>query len=314
MNKVLKRIISAVTATALLGAAVVFDVPGKLLAAAVGELSSDGYQLDESGMLTIMSDAGMTNWAKVIEANKAEVKTVEIQSEVTSIPEGAFKGCSNLTSITLAAESKVTSIGESAFKSCGKLAGITIPESVTNIGDNAFDLCTSLMAITVEENNQNYSSDDRGVLFNKDKTVLFLYPAGNRDDYVIPNGVTTIKKYAFARSKSASIAIPSGVTTIEGFAFNSCSLLTSIKIPSSVTSIQTHSIQGCGSLKYILLPDNLTFTLSPTQSQTAQVRYTENDGKLSVTAVTLGEGKTSFTVTDDMNITFVAEDHRSSVS
>ena len=34
MNKVLKRIISAVTATALLGAAVVFDVPGKLIAAA----------------------------------------------------------------------------------------------------------------------------------------------------------------------------------------------------------------------------------------------------------------------------------------
>ena len=93
-----------------------------------------------------------------------------------------------------------------------------------------------------------------------------------------------------------------GVTTIEGFAFNNCSGLTSIKIPSSVTSIKTHSIQGCSNLKYILLPNDLTFTLSGSQDQTAQLRYTENDGKLSVTAVTPAGNTTSVTITDAMNI------------
>ena len=63
---------------------------------------------------------------------------------------------------------------------------VVIGDSVTSIGDYAFRGCTGLTSITVKEGNPNYSSDEYGVLFNKDKTLLIQYPIGNtRTSYTI---------------------------------------------------------------------------------------------------------------------------------
>ena len=62
----------------------------------------------------------------------------------------------------------VTSIGDSAFSYCNSLTSITIPDSVTSIGDEAFEYCYSLTSINVASDNEYYSDED-GVLFNKEK-------------------------------------------------------------------------------------------------------------------------------------------------
>ena len=140
-----------------------------------------------------------------------------IPDGVMTIGNMAFYSCKSLTDVTI--PDSVTSIGNNAFASCSALTSITIPESVTSIGYNALDNCKSLTSITVDENNKYYSSKD-GVLFNKDRTVLILYPGGNnRKSYIIPDSVTTI----------------------EDGAFESCEFLTGILIPDSVTSIEPNS-------------------------------------------------------------------------
>ena len=89
----------------------------------------------------------------------------------------------------------VTSIAEGAFQGCSGLTSVTIPNSVTNIGKGAFLGCSGLTSVTVNKGSPAFSSNDGG-LFNKDQTSLLLCPGG-KTDYTVPSSVTSIGKDAF---------------------------------------------------------------------------------------------------------------------
>jgi hypothetical protein len=148
----------------------------------------------------------------------------------------------------------VTYIGKLAFVGLYELKSVSIPASVSSIAENAFNNCGSwrvdecgdynLVSISVATGNANYSSVD-GVLFNKDKTTLILYPSDKQQDaYTIPNSVTEIKDRAFIRTRLKSVTIPRSVTTIgkDAFAYSG---LTSVTIPGSVTAIGDNTFAGC---------------------------------------------------------------------
>ena len=183
--------------------------------------------------------------------------SVTIPNSVTSIGDSAFYGCDSLASITL--PNSVTSIGDSAFYSCDSLTSATIPNNVTNIGDSAYGWCISLTGITVGSGNPNYSSAN-GVLFNKDKTELFQYPAGKTDKvYTIPSSVTSIGDDAFSGCDSlTSITIPNSVTSIGQDAFSTCSALKSVTLGNGVTNIEENAFRYCESLASITIPDSVT--------------------------------------------------------
>ncbi|MBR6189964.1 MAG: leucine-rich repeat protein [Prevotella sp.] len=63
---------------------------------------------------------------------------------------------------------------------------------------------------------------------------------------VIPDGVTTIGKYAFDGCTGlTSIEIPASVTSIGEYAFQSCYSLSSVEISASVTSIGEYAFSSC---------------------------------------------------------------------
>ena len=163
--------------------------------------------------------------------------SVTIGSGVTSIGSNAFSGCSGLTSVVI--PDSVTIIDSSAFFGCRGLTSVVIPDSVTSIGSSAFMDCDGLTSIAVDVNNNYYSSDEYGVLFNKNKTELIQYPIGNtRISYKIPDSVTSIGYSAFyGCSGLTSVEIPDSVTSIGSYAFRYCRGLTSVTIPDSVTYI-----------------------------------------------------------------------------
>jgi hypothetical protein len=133
--------------------------------------------------------------------------------------------------------SGVTWIFNGAFAGCRNLIGITIPSNVTLIGDQAFYACSNLTNITVTDDNPSYSSES-GILFNKDKTELCIYPSGMGGNVIIPSSVTSIGDCAFdACVNLKSVTIPQGVTSIGFKAFGECLSIISITIPASVTDI-----------------------------------------------------------------------------
>ena len=149
------------------------------------------------------------------------IKYDGVVCSVTSIGDGAFWGCSSLTSITI--PNSVTSIGELAFQACYSLTSITIPNSVTSIGEHAFYGCSSLTSVT------------------------------------IPNSVTTIGHGTFYNCSSlTSVTIPNSVKIIEGTAFERCSSLTSVTIPNSVKIIEGNAFYGCSSLTSVTIPNSVT--------------------------------------------------------
>ncbi len=179
------------------------------------------------------------------------LESVVIGNKVESIGDFAFCFCFNLESVVIG--NKVESIGWDAFGYCSSLKSITIPDSVTSIGSHAFIDCESLLSITVDESNKYYSSDEYGVLFNKDKTTLIQYPAGNeRTEYTIPNSVASIGDYAFSHCDNLkSIIIPDSVTSIGDSAFAYCGKLTSVEIPANVKTIDAGAFRGCSILEKI---------------------------------------------------------------
>lgn len=74
-----------------------------------------------------------------------KLSSINIPSNVTSIGDRCFNGCSNLLSIDI--PEKVERIGNECFKDCRRLSSITIPISVTSIGDRCFEGCTNLINI-----------------------------------------------------------------------------------------------------------------------------------------------------------------------
>ena len=183
--------------------------------------------------------------------------SVTIPDSVTSIGECAFYKCGSLTSVTI--PNSVTSIGAWAFRDCTSLTSVTIPNNVTSIGDFAFNDCISLTGIWVDRDNNNYSSDASGVLFNKDMTTLVQCPGAFSGSYAIPDSVTRVAWYAFEGCTSlTSVTIPDSVTSIGAGTFSDCKSLTSVTIPDSVTSISSDTFASCTSLTSVTIPSSVT--------------------------------------------------------
>ena len=102
------------------------------------------WLLTDDGVLTITGKGRMDNYDGGPWGYN-DIKRVIIGDSVTSIGNGAFSGCSFLTSVTI--PNSVTTIGNSAFTSCSSLTSVTIPNSVTTIGSEAFSGCTNLQKV-----------------------------------------------------------------------------------------------------------------------------------------------------------------------
>ena len=228
----------------------------------------------EDGVLTISGTGAMTDYSPIqgpqLPWAAAKIKSVVIESGVTSIGDFAFVGQVGLTSITI--PDSVTSIGDYPFYNCSSLASIAIPNSITSIGQGAFSGCSSLTSIT------------------------------------IPDGVTSIGSNIFYGCSSLkSITIPDSVTTICSDAFRNCTSLRSVTIPASMASIGSHAFYKCTALKDVYYSscsetkwNSITVGSDNDPLKNATIHYSDHrwdEGVITKPATRTEEGEKTFTCT-----------------
>ena len=190
------------------------------------------------------------------------IVTLNIGSNVTKIPDYAFRNSTNLTS-TLTIPNATTTIGQYAFYGA-KSTTLTIGAGVTSIGGYAFWNCPNLATVnfnatncTTMVTNYQYSVFNSGTS-NTGATPIVTLNIGSNvtkiPDYafrnstnltsniIIPNVTTTIGTYAFHGARSTTLTIGTGVTSIGGYAFWNCPNLATVSFnATNCTSMVTNS-------------------------------------------------------------------------
>lgn len=181
-------------------------------------------------------------YADYLYVNGESVDELVIPDGVSRIPNRAFLGVKNISSVKL--PDSLCSIDEYAFYNCSLLTYITIPESVTKIGDYAFCGNTNLASVVLGDRVEKIG----GYAFCNCKSLATL---------TIPDSVVTIGDSAFFGSGIATIDLGNGVQTIGRYAFNDCINLTALVLPDSVRDIGDYAFCGNTYLANIVLGEGI---------------------------------------------------------
>lgn len=206
-------------------------------------------------------------------ANCTALTAVEIPSNIETIEEAAFKGCSQLANVTFEKNSNLKIIkggydtmqeyyNYGAFTDCTALKSIEIPASVETIGVSAFLGCTQLETVFFEI----------GTKLKEIEGASFRQPHGAFTNCTslsfieIPASVTTIGTAAFYGCTNLSKVIfkkPSMLQSIGGDyttfghgAFAACSSLRDFEIPANVEIINGAIFSRCSRLTTISFERN----------------------------------------------------------
>ncbi len=209
---------------------------------------------------------------------------------VTEIDLFAFLNCTKVKNIYL--PDSVKEIGNKAFSGCVLLEKITFGKGVEKLGKEIFLNCDSLQKVVVPSGNNVFSSDDSGVLYNKDKTELLFYPVANdAAAYSVAEKVEKIADSTFSMSKNVkTIILGDNVKEIGNNAFMGSRSLETVKIGKGVNKIGNQAFNWCEKLTSITIDAGN----SVYESDSDGVLY--NKGKTEIIKYPEGNVKTAFAV------------------
>ena len=178
--------------------------------------STQPWAEHRTSIKTIVVNSGVTSIGEYAFASFEAVTSVSLPDTLTRIGIDAF-AWSNLTSINIPAN--VTWIPWNAFYQCDSLKTVTIPGTIESpeVIRNAFSGCYALTSITVSGTSSLYGADN-GALYSKSDgkldSLVFL-PAGKTGTYSIPEGITSIKSDAISVSHLTQLNLPASCTALE---------------------------------------------------------------------------------------------------
>ena len=128
---------------------------------AAGSWYGFDWIIDNDGVLTITGSGenGLMHMVTITDAWRPysdQILSAVIKDGAGNLGAYAFYECANLKSVTLPAN--LTSIGRGAFINCGSLTSITLPDSLTEICENVFYDCSGLTDVYYGGTAQQWNS------------------------------------------------------------------------------------------------------------------------------------------------------------
>lgn len=275
----------------------------------------DGYQLNTSNnTISITECKNNLNKAVkiperlIIDGNVYTVKSLGGFSdhdnlELISLPNSldeilarGFASCNYLTEIDVPIS--VTTIGAYAFQGCTDLMEVAISRNVSRIGVGAFAECTKLMRFNVDAANRYYNTlQDGKILVETNGGKLVQGLSGSTLTRDMSSKISSLGDYCFANTDIASAEIPEGITTIPTWAFARCTALSKLTLPSTLTKLDATCFAWCSKLAEITLPEGLvdisTYVFDSNALETIEIPKSVNY----VRALSFGDMPTLKTVT-----------------
>ena len=164
------------------------------------------------------------------------IEEINLPSVPDTIPRQCFYNCTQLKKLTfggvecdvgaLMLPEGVESIGDQVFYGCTGITSVAMPASLESIGSGAFS-GAGVESFSVASGNRHFSTDEWGVLYNKDKTTLIQYPSCRQWPYYnVAKTTTSIATNAVSGSSTlVNLYIPNSVVSMSTN-FSNCPYLT----------------------------------------------------------------------------------------
>lgn len=218
--------------------------------------SVGNYAFAECPALTSIDLSSVTTLGTNVFDGCSALREVTLSDQLTALPDEIFQNCSALQSINLPAT--VTTVGHRAFNG-SNLHFVNLPAALATVGNQAFMGNANLRVVTINGGVQSFGEDAfrgctsisrtsfNGVFaqwFDIDFANAYANPAARSRNLVINNAAIS------------KVVVPEGVTTIKQFAFFNNNLIDTIVLASSVTGIDSNAFYRNTNLKRIIINGN----------------------------------------------------------
>lgn len=241
--------------------------------------------------------------------NNRSLTAIDIPKTVFYVNSSAFENCTALASLTMAEGDLLLSIMANAFKGCSELTAVTLPRRLAmNLGNYAFADCTKLASVVFNKDGEVPFTTDpvylalgtnsfqncvalesvfipdyigSGGTFGKNTDTFGDYCfagcvnlsevtledslCGKRmfgkyvfkdcpiSEFTIGSDVTKLGEGAFSGTALTEITVPETVTSFSSKVFENCADLVTADIQAKLNSLQSYLFAGCAKLENVTL-------------------------------------------------------------